>query len=125
MGILTAYYFDTYAWHEIIEGNPSYERFKEDVRPITIRMNLMELYYGLIRVGRKEQAEECYDELLNHIVLFSDETIKEAMEFRLKYKKKKLSYTDSLGYIIAKKHKVKFLTGDEGFKDLPNVEFVK
>jgi len=32
---------------------------------------------------------------------------------------------DCIGYIIAKKSGVQFLTGDEHFKDFENVEFVK
>jgi len=41
----------------------------------------------------------------------------------LKTKHRKLSIPDVIGYIIAKKYSVKFLTGDEDFKDLDNVEF--
>ena len=57
----------------------------------------------------------------------SDDDIKHGMRFRLemKLKKKNLSYVDALGYIIAKKNKIKFLTGNNEFKNLENVEFVK
>ena len=44
---------------------------------------------------------------------------------KFKFKKEKLSYIDCLGYEVAKKLKIKFLTGDEGFRDKENVEFVK
>ena len=40
-------------------------------------------------------------------------------------KKKDLSYIDALGYNMALKNKIPFLTGDKEFKDLPNVIFVK
>ena len=33
--------------------------------------------------------------------------------------------TDCVGYVVAKRVGVKFLTGDREFKDMPNVEFVK
>ena len=36
-----------------------------------------------------------------------------------------LSYADALGYHIAKKERVKFLTGDRAFRDLPGVEFLR
>ena len=51
--------------------------------------------------------------------------IKEAALFRLQNKKLDLSYVDALGYIVAKRHNVLFLTGDDAFEKLPNVEFVK
>ena len=37
----------------------------------------------------------------------------------------KLSFIDCIGYYLAKKNKAKFLTGDEKFKNMENVEFVK
>ena len=42
-----------------------------------------------------------------------------------KIKNKRLSIPDAIGYIISKKLGVKFLTGDNDFKNLSNVEFVK
>jgi len=44
---------------------------------------------------------------------------------KYKFKNQKLSFIDCIGYILAKKHKAKFLTGDEKFKGKENVEFVK
>ena len=53
------------------------------------------------------------------------ETIKEANEFKLKYRKKTLSVPDPLGYITAKRLRITFLTGDLQFKGVSGVEFVK
>ena len=39
--------------------------------------------------------------------------------------KKALSYADCINYSIAEKMNLKLLTGDEDFRDLKNVEFVK
>ena len=36
-----------------------------------------------------------------------------------------MSYVDALGYAIAMRRKVKFLTGDMAFERLPNVEYAK
>ena len=52
-------------------------------------------------------------------------SIKEANELKLKINRRDVSYVDCLGYTLAKKLGVKFLTGDEQFKDMENVEFVK
>lgn len=49
----------------------------------------------------------------------------EASRFKYKNKKLKLSYADCIGYITAKKFNMKFLTGDNKFKNISNVEFVK
>jgi len=54
-------------------------------------------------------------------VSFDD--IKNAMSFKIKHKS--LSIPDVVGYMVALRLQVKFLTGDEGFRNLPQVEFVK
>ena len=43
----------------------------------------------------------------------------------MRRKGKDFSYADANGYIVAKKMKVKFLTGDEEFSGMKNVKFVK
>ena len=90
-------------------------------------LNLMEFYYKVLRDFGKKQADKEYSRLSPHVVDFDDETVKEAMEFRLEQrgKGKQFSYADAIGYIVAKKNGVKFLTGDEEFKTLLNVKFVK
>ena len=87
----------------------------------------MELYYKTLKDLGKRSAEKFYATFLILAVDFDDETIKEAMEFRLDMKKKgkNFSYTDCIGYILAKKKRAKFLTGDKEFEGLSNVEFVK
>ncbi len=54
-------------------------------------------------------------------VTFGD--IKEVMTLRLK--NKDMSIPDAIGYTVARRYNVQFLTGDADFKELPNVEFVK
>ena len=39
--------------------------------------------------------------------------------------KRKPSYIDCIGYMVAKRLNIKFLTGDKDFEDLDNVKFVK
>ena len=122
MGLKT-YFFDTYALFEIILGNPGYSRFRERVSIIITRLNLMELYYGfLLRCGTAA-AGRYYDRLLEYAVDIDDDTIKKAALFRTK--NKKMSYADCIGYVISLQRNILFLTGDEHFRKLPNVEFVK
>lgn len=120
------YFFDTYALFEIFFGNENYLKYL-DSEVITTRLNLMEMYYHLLRDYGDEVAEKYYDETIGYSIDFTDEDIKKAMKFRLKMKKDKkgLSYVDALGYMIATKMDVPFLTGDIAFEDIPNVEYVK
>lgn len=89
-------------------------------------MNLMEVYYWILLRYDKKFAEKVYLEFVNFCVEIKDETIKKACEFRIKNKDKNFSYIDCLGYTIAMEKNIKFLTGDEGFREIKNnVEFVK
>ena len=68
-------------------------------------------------------ANEHTKKFSEFVVSVSVEDIEQAMD--LKSVHRNLSIPDAVGYIIAKKHSVKFLTGDSYFKDMENVEFVK
>ncbi len=125
MGEIEAYFFDTYAFHEIINGNPLYKKYEKEIVIITTKLNLMELHYGILLLYGKEKADEYYENFLKFVVEIEDDIIKKANYFRAEYKKRKLSYVDCIGYIIAKSRNIKFLTGDMQFEDLENVQFVK
>ena len=119
-----AFFFDTYAVIELIEGNPNYSQYVEQPATITI-FNLAEIYWTVLNKLGEEQAEQTYAAYQGAVVDIDDETLKEAIKFRKQYKKRDVSYSDSIGYIYAKRHGMKFLTGDKEFADLPGVEFVK
>ncbi len=120
--MIQSYFFDTYALFELHNANPEYNKFN-GAAIITTKMNVMEFHYGLLKDFEKTEANQKVDNLKNFIVEFDFEHIKLANQ--LKRKIKGLSYVDCLGYIVALKNGVFFVTGDEGFKDLPNVEFIK
>lgn len=122
---LTSFFFDTYALYEILLGNQAYKKYDEHVSFVTTRLNLMELYYGLLRKYGKKTAGEYYGSFLSNVTDIDDETIKEAMEFRLENAHRDLSYVDCVGYALARRNGLLFLTGDKAFKDLPGVEYVK
>ena len=58
---------------------------------------------------------------------FGDEDVKDGMRRRLELRKKKLelSYADAIGYAVSLRLMLMFLTGDDAFKNLEKVEFVK
>ena len=116
------YFFDTYAFFEIINGNPKYKIYAE-TEAITTIFNLAELNYGLKKKMSKELADEYTDKYHQYAVDVTLEDIKKAMDFKMIHKK--LSIPDVVGYTLAKRFGIKFLTGDSGFKDMDNVEFVK
>ena len=122
---MLSFFFDTYAFYEIIVGNPNYLPFAKDVKIITTQLNLMELYYQLLSLYDKEKALGLFKRYEEFIVPISNAIIIEAMDFRKQNYKKNISYVDCIGYVIAKKMDIPFLTGDRQFEDKENVKFVK
>ncbi len=119
-----AYFFDTYAVIELIEGNKNYVGYVEEPATITL-FNLAEIYWAVLNKLGDTEADEVYQEYKAAVVEIDDATLKEAIKFRREHKKQDLSYADCIGYIYAKRHSLKFLTGDKEFEHLENVEFVK
>jgi len=118
------FFFDSYAFFEILKGNPSYEKYKKGLI-VTTKLNLFELYLGLLRDLDEETAEKYFDKYYLFIKDFDENVIKQAAKLKNKLNKRDLSMTDCIGYIFAKQLGIKFLTGDKEFQDMDNVEFVK
>ena len=123
MGIVL--FFDTYALHEIVNKNKNYLPYVKGVKIVITKLNLMEFYYGIYIKYGKYSADTYFDKLSDFAIDIDDEIIKKAMEFRAQNKKKKLSYTDCIGYVMSLLMGIKFLTGDRQFEGMENVEFVK
>ena len=115
-------FFDTYALVEIARGNPRYRKYLEGRITLT-RLNLIELYYAVLRDFNEAEAKKHYLFYLPFVEEITDKVVFEAMKFRLGHKG--LSYADCIGYMTAKAKGEKFLTGDAAFKGLENVEFVR
>ena len=119
------YFFDTYAIIELILENKNYEKFRND-KITTTTINLMEVYYSLLRKYNKETADFWMKNLkFNLINMIKLDVALKSSYFRFNNKKEDLSYVDCLGYILAREMNLIFLTGDEKFKNKENVEFVK
>ncbi len=117
-------FFDTYAICEIIQGNPAYKRFADETI-ITSVLNVGELYYILMKEGQMAKADAWLELLRPNLAEIDPTTMKKAMKFRYAHKKKKMSMVDCVGYALAQKLGTRFLTGDNAFKNIPCVEFVK
>lgn len=126
---LTDYFFDTYALQEIEEGSEKYIPFSAEIGVVTTKLNLMELYHNYFKLKGLAYAEMAFKHFKDFCIGTTDETLKEAAmmraEIKAKSKSSNLSYVDCIGYVLAKKMKIKFLTGDREFEGMDNVEFVK
>ena len=118
-------FFDTYALIEIGKNNPNYESYKKDVKIFISMLNLMELAYFLLRENRESEIEEIFNNLSKFAISYNKEILVNTAKMKHQYRKEKLSYIDCIGYFMAKQQNIKFLTGDEKFRDKKNVEFVK
>ena len=117
------YFFDSFAIIEILKSSDNYRKYL-DSEFVTTKLNIFEVYYKILKVSQ-EDADVFLKKFVSKAVDFDDAVISEACKFRLQNKEKNLSMTDCIGYAVALKAGVKFLTGDKEFKGMPNVEFVK
>lgn len=124
---MNEYFFYTYAIVEVNKGSLNYIKYK-DAKFVTTLLNLMEFYNVLLKKFNTEESSNEFDFYLSGCVEINPDIIKEAVEFRAEFRKTskfRISYVDAIGYIISLKLGVKFLTGEEAFRNLENVEFVK
>lgn len=117
------YFFDTYALVELFLGNPGYRRYIGF--PLTVcALNIGEFYiylartYGKATAG-KELASSSFD-----VLELTKGAMVAAAEFKLEHAKKRLSWADCAGYVLARHLNLKFLTGDSQFKGMSGVEFI-
>lgn len=117
------YFFDTYAIIEFVEGNENYQRF-QDTPIITSLYNIYEFTYYLLRDYDREKAEEVLGKLNYNLLEVGEDDLIPAAELKFENKDQQLSYVDCMGYRLAKRHDLEFLTGDIEFKYKDNVEYV-
>ena len=124
---MISYFYDSYSIIAYLDGNTNYKKYFTDEKGITTKLNLMEVYYKVLKEYGEAKAELNFDSFMPLVVGASDDVIKRAMKLRLSLQKQKknISYVDAIGYQIALDNNLKFLTGDREFKDLKNVEFVR
>jgi len=118
------YFFDSYAIIEIIRENKNYLKFKDEALTTSI-LNIGEVYYYLLKDKDEKTADYWHSLLIKSAMLVDSDIIVKAMKFRFENKYKKFSFVDCVGYVLAKNKNLKFLTGDKGFENFDNVEFVK
>jgi predicted nucleic acid-binding protein len=121
-GSTPRFFLDTYALIEIVRGNPRYRRYlAAELR--TSVWNLVGLYLAILRDRGEAEARGQFGRFRTIVVEPDDEWLFEAMA--LKTRRPRLSYADSVGYTAARRIGARFLTGDEAFRRLPDVEFCR
>lgn len=120
------YFFDTYALIELVRGNPNYKKYMFS-KKLTTRLNLLEMYASFLRDVGETKADYYYNFFLPDCIEITDKVLKKAAKLWLVMRKegKRPSHIDCIGYIIAVKSGVEFLTGDKEFRDVAHVEFVQ
>ena len=120
----TGFLADTYALIELMGGNPNYKPYTKRAL-VTTKFNIAELYHHYLKEHGIETADRYLQALSEFVIPVSYSSLSFGMQFKLKHKKEKLSYTDCIGYALAIETGVRFLTGDNKFRHKDNVEFVK
>ncbi len=115
---------DTYVLVEIKLGNPKFSDYFKS-RFVIVDLILAEFYSVLLREESEEVAEYWFKKLEGYSVSVSKKILIEAVKFRYKHKRSRISFFDAVGYIFSLKNGYKFVTGDKEFKKLDNVEFRK
>lgn len=118
------FFYDTYAIISLIEGSENYNKYKNNIITTSI-LNFAELYNIFLRNQGKQTADYWAKKLNFNILEIDKDSISKAVKFRFDNKKENLSLTDCVGYVLALKNNIKFLTGYGKFEDKENVEFVK
>ena len=120
------FFYDSYAVLAYLSDNPKYRVFFEENDGILTKLNLMEIYNRTLEVHGVQAASQVVKAFGKYVTEFGIVDIEGAMKLRLKLKKNghDISYADAMGYYLAQKSNIKFLTGDKWFKDLQGVEFV-
>lgn len=93
-------------------------------RGVTTWLQVMEVFHALLRDGTSEsEARDLIAALQPHLIDFSFDDVLGAVGVRIQMvrKKRNLSYVDAIGYYVARKRGLQFLTGDPGFRGLPGV----
>lgn len=117
------YFFDTHAMIEVSKGTESYAPFRD--RPVFAHQsNIYEFIHKRLRDSREHEVRDIVRRMAPNLLEAETDDLFAASRFRMENVSSRLSYVDALGYVLAKKHALRFLTGDRAFKGMENVEYV-
>lgn len=117
-------YLDTYALVEISRGNPKFMQYAQE-EFITSDITLSELYGVLLREFNERTAEFWLEKIKPYSEEVHLATMIAAIKLRRDVKNAKISFFDAVGYTFAKEKGAVFVTGDNDFKSMKDVELIK
>ncbi|MFH1648960.1 MAG: PIN domain-containing protein [Candidatus Woesearchaeota archaeon] len=117
-----AYFLDTHAIIQILIGAPTHKKFISST-VFTAVFNLAEASYILRKHLGDMNADKKLEAFWSRVVHEEPRDAKSAAD--LKLQNKTFSYIDGLGYAVARRLGVPFVTGDTAFKELPGVLLIR
>ncbi len=121
-------FYDSYAVLAYISGEKAFAKYFDGQLSggVLTKLNLMEICFRAAKLHGHEAAREVIDRFSRYLVDFDVDDIAGSMKLREELMKKRMgiSYVDALGYYLAKKMRIPFLTGDRQFAGLPGVKFL-
>lgn len=121
---MARFFYDSFSVLAYLSDSPGYVDYFEKNTGVLTRLNLMEIHYAILKAHGSRAAHDTLEAFSGYEIDFALSDVEGAMKFRLGHRHLNLSYADALGYFLARRTGVRFLTGDRVFKGLPNVEFV-
>jgi uncharacterized protein len=124
---MSSFFADSYALIEMLKGNENYQLFQSE-RLITTEFNICEVAFAVCR-EYPANATRVLKTVRKMVVI--QETRDEdycsgaARRKEASGKGKKLSTIDCVGYSVANRLNIPFLTGDREFADMDNVQFAR
>ncbi len=116
--------FDTYVLMEVALGNKKFADYVHSDFIIT-DLTLAEFYAVLLREFGEQTADYWYNKFKHYSTTVIKSTLINAIKFRYKYRKRKISFFDAVGYVFSLENNFPFVTGDKEFENFKGVEFKK
>lgn len=124
---MPSFFADSYALIEMLKGNEHYRSFQSE-RLITTEFNICEVGFAVCR-NYPTNAPQVLNTVRKLITLTAtcneDYCSGAAWKKEASVQGKKLSTIDCVGYSVANRLRIPFLTGDREFADMTNVHFVR
>ncbi len=122
---MSRYFYDSYAVLAYLSDHPNYRSYFEENTGVLTKINLTEICYKILTIHGVRAARRVLAAFSKYQIDFNVADIVGSMKLRSTLKSRGLdvSYADALGYYLASKMRVRFLTGDKVFRGLANVEF--
>lgn len=111
------YFLDTHAMLEMLNGRAPFMQFLPG--GCTNHFNLLELHVGACRIKGEDEADAKLRRLQSKAIPVEADDVLAAS--RIKRTIRGSSYADALGYAMAQRRRIPFVTGDKTFKGLPGV----